>query len=365
MEQKTSSPLEFSQVLDTLKDPNKSLSARVVNRLSDLPESDLSAFAVMWQEIGENRKIQILNTLTKRTGEDTTVSYDDIAFQALKDPAENVKVNALHLLNENNSKQLLGTLVDLISKESIKVKEAAIQSMGKYVLSGEMDTLPTDVYSAVKNQLVNILEDTKTSTHLRRRALESLGYAGDPEIQEHISKALASTDPKWVASALLAMGRSADESWQRDILKHLNHENPEIQLQAVRAAGELEIAQARQPLTTLLTEEKADVDVLRAAVLALSQIGGGNARKTLEKLMQSPDSPIEAKFIEKALENLELSEGFSPFGIMGIDDAEADEWEESEIVDEILRGEQQDEDMDEDDEDLFLHVEDDIEDEED
>ncbi len=76
---------------------------------------------------------------------------------------------------------------------------------------------------------------------LRRRAIESLGYSSNPEIDELIRKAYNESDKKMVASAIFAMGRSANETWKDIVISNLQNNSVDIQVEAVRAAGELEL----------------------------------------------------------------------------------------------------------------------------
>ena len=117
--------------------------------------------------------------------------------------------------------------------------------------------------------------------------------------------------PEWKASALFAMGRSADPRWKNDILENISEDNPEIQAEAIRAAGQLELRNARPALLELLKNHfELDIDLRSIIIWSLSQIGGKNVRKTLERILEETDDDDEALFIDNALENLDFTESF-------------------------------------------------------
>jgi HEAT repeat protein len=121
-----------------------------------------------------------------------------------------------------------------------------------------------------------------------------------------IETAYASGNKGWIASALSAMGHSADERWEPQVLAMLENSLPTIRLEAARAAGELEIHQAVRELKDLLDDP--DQDVHDAAVWSLSQIGGEGVRETLEQMYEEMDDDDEADYLSEALDNLAFTE---------------------------------------------------------
>jgi len=95
-----------------------------------------------------------------------------------------------------------------------------------------------------------------------------------------------------------------------------------VQTGSVRAAGNLELAQASAPLLALLEiREDLDDEVYAATIWSLSQIGGENVRETLEQLAETIEDEDEQEYIERALENLEFTEDF---GILDMFDFDSD-----------------------------------------
>ena len=153
----------------------------------------------------------------------------------------------------------------------------------------------------------------------KRLAVEALGYSSRPEVPALIRNAYSQHDPQWVASALFAMGRSADpDHWQDDVLYSLDHDNLEIRLAAVEAAGELALESARPALLEALDTEDND-ESIRAIIWSLSQIGGEDVQIVLYNLADATEDDDLAEFIEEALENLTFTDDLSRYDLLAVD----------------------------------------------
>jgi hypothetical protein len=136
----------------------------------------------------------------------------------------------------------------------------------------------------------------------------------------------------------------------------LDSSEDDVQLEAVRAAGELELEKARKPILDLLKKpDEVDFDLKSAAVWSLSQIGGQGVREKLERMSETAEDEDESYFIDEALDNLDFKEGTGALGIMDMTPV-IDE-EHTHIVD--LASENEDEE-----DDLDFEIVEDIEDDE-
>ncbi len=160
---------------------------------------------------------------------------------------------------------------------------------------------------------------------VKQRALESLGYSERPEVPVLIEKALASTDRAWIISALFAISRSVDQRWEKQVLKFMKHPDDDIRFEAIRAAGELELESARQPLLDILESGEEDGENRLAVVWSLSQIGGDEVEEALGKSLKDCEDEDEAEYIEEAITNLKFNQDFQLAGMMNITEDDADE----------------------------------------
>src|SRR5262249_44858459 len=154
-----------------------------------------------------------------------------------------------------------------------------------FVLLGEEERLLPVLKEQVEDILLRAANE-QGSPALQRAALESLGYSSRPEVPALIENAFTRADHHWVASALLAASRSADSRYQEQVLIALHHEDSQVRLLAVQAAGELELKTARQPLLSMIEDEEDD-EVLEAIIWSLSLIGGEDVREYLQTLLDA------------------------------------------------------------------------------
>jgi HEAT repeat protein len=161
---------------------------------------------------------------------------------------------------------------------------------------------------------------------VRRRALESLGYASHPDIPDFIRRAYETNDEEWLQSALFAMGRSCDQRWAQSVLDFFDHPDSIVREEAIRAAGELELEQARELIFDLLEEGTDDEDIYYAAIWALSKIGGDGVREAIEFALEETEDLDEIGFLEEALENLDFTEQVTQFDLMHFDEDDLDDW---------------------------------------
>jgi len=116
------------------------------------------------------------------------------------------------------------------------------------------------------------------------------------------------------------------------VLSMLAHPELKIQIEAVKASGELEIKQARKLLIKLVLETDFDEDLWVESIWALSKIGGENVQKVFEKLLEKAGSEEEEDFLKEALDNLYLTNGIAPnFELLDLEEPDESQMHEFDI----------------------------------
>jgi len=309
----------FEQVIAALLDNNTPFSPTYLHRFSDLSAANLKELKKIWPKIDPERRSSLISDLEDLTNHDTIVCFDEIGQIALKDPEARVRAGALNLLWECDDKSLVPVYINMMQKDPDEVVRAtAASGLGIFVYLGELEEIPSSLLTKIDDVLLETIKGKDTPL-VHRRALESLGYSSRDEVPELFEKAINMTDEQWQASALFAMGRSADSRWEKYVLQKLAVDG-EVQLEAARAAGELELKTAREPLLDLLTKtEELDNDLRNVIIWSLSKIGGENVRDTLEKILEDTEEDEEIEFIQNALDNLKFTEGIGILNMLDID----------------------------------------------
>jgi HEAT repeat protein len=312
-------PVTFKEVVAALLDNNRPFSPRYLHKFSDISSTDLEALKKIWLQVTLDRRVALLEDLEELVEADTVVSFDEVARFAMSDPDGRVRTTAIRLLWESDDIRLVPVFTKMMleDKEEI-VRAQAVSAIGLFIYVGELDAIPSFSHHKIENDLLSVLKGTDTPL-VRRRALESLGFSSREEIPALIRKAYNENDPQWAASALFAMGRSADQQWEESILNNLDHSDSDVQIEAIRAAGQLELGSAREALLKMIEEyEELDVDLRAAVTWSLSQIGGEGVHEALDKLFEDIEDEDEAEYIEDALENLSFNESGGDLNMLGL-----------------------------------------------
>jgi HEAT repeat protein len=310
--------IPFQRVLDALLDAGESFDPRYLYRLSDLEQTDLAEFQSNWPHVPVQRRLAVLQDIEKFTESNYLLSFKAVCKCALGDVDARVRQVAIRSLWEYEDGSLIPLFLNLLeSDKDPDVRAVSATALGKYIYLGEIDEIPVQSLDEIVDRLLAIL-DGSNATLVKRRALESLGYSGRPEVPPHIERAYHSNNDDWLASSLSAMGRSANSDWSGHVLEQLTHDSSEVRLEAARAVGELETRAAIGELLNLLDDD--DDRVRMAAVWSLSQLGGEGIADVLVELLALTEDEEQVEFIEQALDNLAFTDDMAQFSFFELED---------------------------------------------
>lgn len=280
---------------------------------------ELKTLLDIWPRVSPSRKLTLLAELDSLADSDTLVSFDDLGRTLLTDSDPQVRTRAIRLLDESEDTKLIPSYLDMLTNDpDTGVREEAARVLNLFVDLGELEEISDTLYHQIEDALLASAAG-EDDPRVRRAALESLGFSSRIEVTTLIESSFRREEPSWQVSALVAMGRSADERWDEDITRALISENDSVRKAAVQAAGELPLKSARQLLLTMLGEEE-DGEVVSAIIWSLSQIGGEDVRTYLESLLdQLEEDDEQVAFLEEALDNLAFTEDLDRFDLLAID----------------------------------------------
>lgn len=325
------SEITFNSVLETLLTPKKDIPQAHLQYYSDLDPKSMRLFLDAWKNVPVDRKTLLLDKLTAYLDEDTIVSYEDIGKALLDDPEAEVRARAFSLLSESDDPRLVDKFVEIFQGDTdLAPRLKAANLLGKFVLLGELEELNEKHLRKIEEALLSIIRSDENPA-LRRAAVEAFGYSGREDAVAIIESAFEREDPLWVSSALRAMGRAHDNRWDDSVVSKLLDADPRVRFAAAEAAGELSIEEAGPILLKMLEDEEEDDNVTMAAIWALSQIGGEDARAYILNMLDNTDDEDVAEFLEDALDNLDFNEQLNRFDMLSLDeDDDLSEFDEEE-----------------------------------
>ena len=285
-----------------------------------MSKADLKALSGIWENINVKRKLSLLEDLEYISDTDTHVCFDNLCIFALHDSDPFVRASAIRLLWECQDKKLIPTFIGIMENESEPaVRGAAAFALGAFIYLGEMDKIPQATSKLIEDKLIHIVKSDENQT-VRRKGLEALGYSNRDEVPGLIQKAYESMVKDWLMSALFAMGRSADILWEDQVVTMIRNSDNDIQFEAIRAAGNLELQSARELLLEIFDEyEDLEKDTRSATIFSLGQIGGADVKQRFMKLLEEIDDDDDIELLEDALEYLAFNEGADLLGMFDID----------------------------------------------
>lgn len=330
----TPTEIPFDQLIEALLDADTPLNPRFLYRLSDLEGEELKELRLAWPRIPAWRRQAMLEDVEELNESDMLLSYESLATLALSDDEPKVRIAATRTLWEYEEPRLVPIFLEMLHTDpDAQVRAAAASALARFVYNGEIEKLPQNMLRTIEDTLLSTLNGSEP-IEVRRAALESLGYSSREEVDGLIRKAFASDDKHWKASALFAMGRSANLEWQPQVMSMLESNLPLLRSEAARAAGELEIRDAVPLLVDLLDDP--DENTRQASIWSLSQIGGHGIMELLQRLYEQADDQ-DADIIESAIDNLAFNEGVPMLPILDIpegeDEDEEDWYEEFDLED--------------------------------
>jgi HEAT repeat protein len=301
--------IPFRKLIESLLDIETTFDPRYLYRLSDMDDDDLEILKDAWDQVPTWRRRALLEDIEELNSRDYLLSFSALATFALQDRDAIVRQLAVRTLWEYEEPALIPKLIDLLKHdEDDQVRASTAGALGPYVFLGEIDKLSVERCKEIEDVLLDVIASDQPAL-VRRNALESLGYSSREEVPALIEKAYRSQDEKWLASALFAMGRSANEKWIPLVIRELTNERPQVRTEAARAAGELEIRDAVDQLLEMIYDD--DESTRHASIWSLSQIGGEGVEEAFEALYDEIDDDEEIEFLESAVENLSFTDSLN------------------------------------------------------
>jgi len=272
----------------------------------------MEVWHAVWPSLDPEERALIARHLLSTSRDDFHVDYTVLFTAMLDDPDPVVRSSAVDGLWERNDIRLMRRFAALLSSDgSARVRSRSAAALGRFVELAQLGRLDEDLTGPVLQQLIDVAADESEDVDVRRRAMEAAAYAEVPDVELLIEAAHASSERALRAGALRAMGNSADTRWAGAVVDGLYDSDLEVCLEAAHAAGELAVVDAVPALIGLACGDQRVLQM--EAIWALGEIGGRDARRTLEGLLQEVDEDDQLQAIDDALATMALLEGMLPW----------------------------------------------------
>jgi len=200
------------------------------------------------------------------------------------------------VISDELAEALLAVLEDEKETEEMRGQAAislgpALEEANIYGFEDPEDVLISEeMNGTIQETFRKLYKDSKTPKEVRRRILEASVRGPLEWHRDAIQSAYNSKDEEWRLTAVFSMGYV--RGFEKQILESLENPNPEIQREAVSAAGNWELGAAWPHIVSLLTSEETEKSLLLAAIDAAPGIRPEESIEVLEELMESEDEDI-------------------------------------------------------------------------
>jgi len=310
----------FVDLLQSLTNDTEPVDGVRLAELSDLDSEQLEVFSATWEHLPDNQRQALLKELGLSADAQIELTFEPINRFALNDADSSVRQQAIENLWEDEAPELARRFVQILSDDpSPAVRGAAGKALGAFVFIAETRELEPSIQQSMESALLHSASNDP-SREVRDLSLRSLGYSSRPEVPDLIEEAYNAASESRIAAALCAMARSANHDWGENVLAHLHDGSPIIRLEAIRAAGDIDLSEGVPDLIELL--EDIDEPVRRASIWSLGQIGGMKASEVLNSLAETDLDENEQETLQDAIDNLVFAESAHDLYSFNQDDAQ-------------------------------------------
>lgn len=299
----------LNEVLTELGELDQPISGDTIYKMADLNADEYKQLQASWGGIPVERRRALMQRLTETSETNFDMDFGEVIRLALTDLDDQLRAIAIEAAWDDDTPDMATRLIAMASGDIAEdVRAAAVSALGRFILLGELGKYDRDLARRAENIALKLYNDKNEKLQVRRRALESIANCGREGVEGMIDEAYEHRDPQMRASAVFAMGRSCDAKYASIVLRELTSDDPEMRYEATRAAGELELRQAVPYLADILLEN--DREIMEMAVWSLGEIGGDEARRLLEDVMERADERGDdalAEAVEEALDAASLA----------------------------------------------------------
>ncbi len=333
--------ITFEEVLECLEQ-EKELTLAQLFGLSDLRQDEVDIFRDVWSRFQDTYRAVMIQQMVELAEGNFEANFKAVFRACLNDGDERVRTWAIEGLWEDEREDLIPVFEEMAKEDTaVSVRASAVAALGKFVLRSELHDWHEMHNHLVHEVLSPIIDCSDENLEVRRRAVEAIAYSGNEGVTDLIRAAyFGYEEEKMRVSAVFAMGRSADKRWKNIVVEETRSPNPAMRYEAARACGELVARDAVKSLISLV-EQDPDRDVQEAAIWALGQIGGRQARRALECYYELNDERLR-QAVEEAWGELELSDNLEDWLMLDFAPDEVEDIEDEVDEDDMSRSREQD-----------------------
>lgn len=280
----TSKRTNFDNILQMIREQPERVFVKHARMLSDLTPEKTNKLRTVLAEISDANRSEFFQGMYISAMNSFECNYTPIAKIGLEDSDGDVRTASIQVLGFEDDKSAGEKILDAAQNDPYeKAQIAAVQVLGQYMFESALDNrIPVN-----KKKLHEVLENLIESKNqaVRRAAVVSYAVSEDKRVKEIITGYLAGNNRDELIAALEAVRHAMGEEWAGTVLELMRHEDDEVSMEAIRAAGTLQLREALPLLYELISRfDRISPEMLLTAVEAVAEIGDEGSYDVLETL---------------------------------------------------------------------------------
>ncbi len=274
----------FDNVLIMVKDHPESVFEKHARMLSDLTAERAARLRTVLSELAAERRAAFYRGMHESGMNYYEYDFTPIAKIGIEDPDGAIRAASIHVLGFEDSREI-GSLIlqKALEDPDERTQIAAIEILGQYMYESAIENRIPVNKGKLHEALEKLIEDKNKA--IRRAAVVSYAISEKERVKEIISGYLAGTDREELIAGLAAVRHALGEDWDESVLELMRHEDEDVSIEAIRAAGALQMKEALPALYEILSRfDRISPDLLIAAAEAVAEIGDEGSLDVLETL---------------------------------------------------------------------------------
>lgn len=274
----------MEKVLQTVRENPEKVFERYPRMLSDLSPEHTAELHSVLSGLSADQRAAFFEQMVRSGQEYLEYNYTPIAELGLDDENGDIRAASIRLLGFEDSREIGRKLLDSASNDpEPKVRIAAIDILGQYMMEAEFgERIPVSP-KALNETLDKLIDDEDPD--IRLAAMVAYAVSENSRVKDMISSCFEENQREGLIAALNAARISLSGDWNRTVLKHIRHSDEDVSLEAIRAAGALQLREALPALYEILSRfDRISTDLLLTVTNAIAEIGDEGSLDVLEIL---------------------------------------------------------------------------------
>ena len=275
---------KMEKMLRTVREEPEKAFEKFAHVLSDLSPEHLAELRAALSGLETEKRIAFFEQMIRTDLKYLEYDFTPIAEIGLDDENGEIRTVSIRMLGYEDSREIGRKLLRAaVNDPEPKARIAAIDILGQYMMEAEFGERIPVSEKALIDTLDKLMDDENPG--IRLAAMVAYAVSETDRVKEKISNCFQRNQREDLIAALNAARISLSDDWNRSVLKHIRHSDEDVCLEAIRAAGALQLREALPALYEIISRfDSISPELLLTVTNAIAEIGDEGSLDVLEVL---------------------------------------------------------------------------------